>query len=122
VGKIGSGLLVVAFVAFTAIGIFNSSFSPTHYIVAVSFFVAFPLALLFLVHSFWLLGERTLSLFTLASALTAGLPWALQFTFHCVHGIAIPEIASGIVLAIWVITLSYSMQKNSSTKREIRKP
>jgi hypothetical membrane protein len=118
VGKFGSGLLVVAFVAFTAIGIFNSSFSPTHYIVAVSFFVTFPLALLFLVRSFWLLGKRKLGLFTFVSTLVATLPWVLQFTFHYVQGIAIPEFISGIVMAIWVMTLSHSMQKNTSNKLE----
>jgi hypothetical membrane protein len=112
VGKIGSVLLVGSFIAFTLIGIFNSSFSPTHYIVAVTFFVAFPLALMFLVRSFWLLDERKLGLFTLATAFIAALPWVLQFTFHYVQGIAIPEFASGIVLAIWVMTLSYYMQKN----------
>jgi hypothetical membrane protein len=114
VGKVGTATFILACISLMAIGVFNESFSPTHYIVSVMLFVFLPISLLIFVGAFWLEGKRRLSGFTLALALIAAAVWALQFTVHYVPNVAIPETVSGLAGAIWVLFLSYLMLKQGS--------
>jgi hypothetical membrane protein len=114
VGKVGVAIFVLACVMLIAIGIFNENFSPTHYLVSVGLFVSLPISLLILVGAFWVRGKHNLSLFTLGLALFAAAVWVLEFTVHYVPGVAVPEFASGLAGAVWVVTLSYLMLKQSS--------
>jgi hypothetical membrane protein len=114
VGKVGAAVFILACIALIAIGIFNESFSPTHYTVSVAFFVFLPVSLLILVGAFWLNGQHKLSIFTLAVALAAATPWVLQFTVPYVSRVAIPETISGLAGVAWAMVLGYLMLKEAS--------
>ena len=111
VGKVAVCLFLVACAALVGIGVFNETFSPTHYIVSVMLFVFMPVALLVFVGSLWLEGKRNLGLLTLALGLIAAAPWVLEFTVHYVSGVAIPEFVSGLAGAVWTMALGYLMLK-----------
>ncbi len=113
-GKIGVAFLFLSTAALVAIGVFNENFSPTHVIVSVIFFVFLPVSLLIFVWTFWSSGNHRLSIFTLALALTAAAPWVLQFTFHYVSNVAIPEFVSGLAGSAWTIAVDYLMIKKPS--------
>jgi hypothetical membrane protein len=110
-GKVGVCLFLVACLALVGIGVFNETFSPTHYIVSVMLFVFMPVALLVFVGALWLEGKRNLSLLTLVLGLVATTPWVLEFTVHYVSGVGIPEFVSGLAGAVWTIALGYLMLK-----------
>ena len=109
VGKVGTACFFLAWIALIAIGVFNESFRPTHYIVSVMLFVFLPISLLVFMLTFWLEGKRKLSAFTLALALVAAAVWVLQFTVHYASNVAIPEFISGLAGAAWVWVLSFLM-------------
>ena len=52
IGKIGAGVFAAATIALICIGIFNESFSPTHYLVSIAFFVFLPISLLIITGAF----------------------------------------------------------------------
>ncbi len=116
-GKVGTAIFVLACIALVAIGVFNESFSPTHYIVSVAFFVFLPISMLILVGAFWRDGKHKLSIFTLAVGLAAATPWILQFAINYVSKVAIPEFASGLAGSAWVIVLGYTMLKEAGDKQ-----
>jgi hypothetical membrane protein len=109
VGKVGATVFVLACIMLMAIGFFNENFKPTHYIVSVGFFVLMPISLFILTADFWLQGRRKLGIFTLAIALLAASVWVLEFVFHYVSGVAIPEFVSSLAGAVWVSVMSYLM-------------
>ena len=109
VGKISSAFFAVATIALIAIGIFNESFSPTHYLVSVAFFVLAPISLFILSCSFWLSHHRGIAVFTVAVGLVAALPWLLLFAFNYVPNVAIPESGSGIAVSVWAIVVGRKM-------------
>jgi hypothetical membrane protein len=110
-GKVGVCLFLVACMALVGIGVFNETFSPTHYIVSVMLFVFMPVALLVFVGALWLEGKRNLGLLTLALGLIAAAPWVLEFTVPYVSGVAVPEFVSGLAGAVWTMALAYLMLK-----------
>lgn len=112
--RVGASLFILTCVALISIGVFNESFSPTHYCVSVAFFVLLPISLFVLVAAFWRAGQRRMSMFTLALAFIAATPWVLQFTVHYVSNVAIPEFISGLAGVAWTIVLSYKMLKEAS--------
>ena len=111
VGKAGSGFFAAATVALMAIGVFNESFSPTHYIVSVAFFTLAPIALFALAGAFALSKQRKMAAFTVIVAILAALPWLVLFAFNYVPNVAIPEAFSGLALSAWTIVLSKKMFK-----------
>lgn len=112
VGKIGSAVFAAATVALIAIGVFNESFSPTHYLVSVAFFMLVPLSLFVLPGAFWLWHQRKMAVFTVAVGLVAALPWLLLFVFNYVPNVAIPESVSGIAVSAWAIVVGKKMLKH----------
>ena len=116
VGKVGAAVFVLACIMLIAIGVFNESYKPTHYIVSVGFFVLMPVSLMILVAGFWMQGRRKLGAFTLALGVLATSVWVLEFAFHYVSGVAIPEFASGLAGAFWVLVMSYLMIEESSKR------
>jgi hypothetical membrane protein len=110
-GKVGVCLFLVACVALVGIGVFNETFSPTHYIVSVLLFVFMPVALLVFVGAMWQQRKRNLGSFTLALSLIAAAPWVLEFTVPYVSGVAVPEFVSGLTGAVWTMALGYLMLK-----------
>lgn len=111
VGKVGSGFFAAATVALMAIGVFNESFSPTHYLVSVVFFTLAPIALFILTGAFGLNRQRKMAAFTIAVAILAALPWLMLFAFNYVPNVAIPEAASGLALSVWTIVLGKKFLK-----------
>jgi hypothetical membrane protein len=109
VGKIGSSVFAAASVALIAIGVFNESFSGTHYIVSVLFFVFAPIALFILTCAFWLIRQRGMAVFSVAVGVAAAVPWILEFTIYYVPEVAIPETVSGLAVSVWAIVLAKKM-------------
>ena len=120
IGKIGTLSFVAACINLMGIGIFNENYDPTHYILSVTFFTLFPIAMLILVGAFWIEGKRKLSIFTLALALASATVWGLQLTIQYVSNVAIPEFVSGLFGAAWVMAVSYLMLKESSKTTALR--
>ncbi len=110
-GKIGVAVFAAACVALVCIGIFNESFSPTHFLVSVAFFLLLPISMWILAGGFWIIGLRRMSVFTLAIAFAAVAPWVLQSVIHYVSGVAIPEFGSSLAAAVWAEVLSLKMLK-----------
>ncbi len=108
-GKLGSAVFAVASVALVCIGVFNESYSPTHYLVSVAFFTLAPIALFILTCTFCINRQRGIGAFTFAIGAIAALPWILEFTVSYVPGVAIPETLSGLAVSTWVIVLSAKM-------------
>jgi hypothetical membrane protein len=114
VGKLGSAVFTAASVALVAIGIFNESYSSTHYLVSVAFFTLAPIALFILTCAFYINRQSGLAASTSAIAAAAALPWILEFTVSYAPGVAIPETLSGLAISAWVITLSAKMLRTHS--------
>jgi hypothetical membrane protein len=98
-----------------AIGVFNMDFWPVHFIVAVSFFVTLPVALLILTAALYLHRAVNLVVFTLCSSVVAAIPWVLYLIMPYVPNVAIPEIISSLVGSIWIVTISYKIFKIAKT-------
>jgi hypothetical membrane protein len=111
IGKIGTAVFAGATIALICIGIFNESFSPTHYLVSVIFFVLLPISFFVMTAAFATKRQARMAVFTILTGMVAAIPWFLYFTLHYVSGVAIPEFISGIAGAIWVITLGYKILK-----------
>ncbi len=116
IGKAGAAVFALACVALVCIGIFNENYRPTHYIVSVMLFVLLPISQFILSAAFWLNRQKGLSVFTLALAFAAAIPWILEFTVHYVSGVAIPEFVSGLAGAAWTIVLGIKMLKEARKK------
>lgn len=111
VGKIGSGFFAGASLSLMAIGFFNESFRPTHYIVSVAFFALAPISLFILTGALLINKQAKLAGFTVLVAFAAAIPWILQLTLNYVPNVAIPEALSGIVLSVWAIVMSRILLK-----------
>jgi hypothetical membrane protein len=111
VGKIGSVVFAGATLALIAIGVFNESYSPTHYLVSVTFFMLAPISLFILTSAFWTCSQRRMSVFTVTIGFIAALPWLLLFAFNYVPNVAIPESVSGIAVSAWAIVVGKKMLK-----------
>ena len=114
-GKIGSAFFAMANLSLTAIGFFNESFSPTHYLVSVAFFALVPISLFILTLAFWLNHQRSMAGFTVLIGVLAALPWLLWFTFNYVSNVAIPESLSGVAVSVWVVILAQKNVRLQST-------
>lgn len=84
VGKIGAAMFGAATIALICIGIFNESFSPTHYLVSVTFFVLLPISLFIITAAFGLEHQAKMAVFTIMIGIAAATPWILYFTLHYV--------------------------------------
>jgi len=113
VGKIGAALFAATSLSLMAIGIFNESFSPTHYIVSVAFFTLAPLSLFAITCVLWLNHKNAKAAFTVIMGIAAALPWLLLFAFNYAPNVAIPEITSGLAVSGWAIMLGYKMLKET---------
>jgi hypothetical membrane protein len=112
-GKIGVAVFAAGTLALIAIGVFNESYSPTHYIVSVAFFALMPIAMFTLTTSFLLTHQTKLAFFTVLAGFAAALPWVLQFTVNYVPNVAVPEFISGLIISAWTVILSYQILKEA---------
>ena len=115
VGKIGAAVFATATLALIAIGVFNESFSDTHYAVSVAFFMLTPISLFIITCAFWLSHQGRMALFTVLVGVAAALPWLLLFAFNYVPNVAIPEFVSGLAVSVWAIVVGKKMLKPKST-------
>ncbi len=113
IGKVGASVFAAATIALIAIGVFNESFSGTHFIVSVSFFVLSPISLFIITCAFAFSHQKRMAAFTVGIGLVAALPWILQFAFNYVTGVAIPETISALAVSAWTIALSCKMMKQA---------
>ncbi len=113
IGKIGAIAFAVAGLSLMAIGFFNESFKPTHYIVSVTFFIVLPIALWIITAALYLKRQVKLAVFTLLFSFVAAIPWILFFSIHYVPNVAIPEAISAFAGCIWAIVISYKMYKTA---------
>ncbi|MGA2682565.1 MAG: DUF998 domain-containing protein [Candidatus Bathyarchaeia archaeon] len=113
VGKVGALTFAAATVALIGIGVFNESFSGTHYAFSVAFFVLAPISLFIIACAFVLENQVRLSVFTVLTGIIAALPWILFFAINYVEGVAIPETVSGLAVSVWAITLGYRIMKHA---------
>jgi len=111
VGKIGVALFGAATIALIAIGIFNESYSGTHFAVSVAFFVLMPISMFMVTCAFLISRQGPMAIFTLLIGIASALPWVSLFAFHYVQGVAIPEFISGVAISAWTIMLSYKILK-----------
>jgi len=114
IGKIGSGIFILASLSLEGIAIFNEDMRPFHYIFSVAFFVLMPNALLAIAGYYLKTRQKRMAAFTLLMAVIAAMPWVLQFTVPYVSGVAIPEAISAAAGSVWVLVLSYKMLKEAS--------
>ena len=113
VGKIGAIFFAGTSVALIGIGVFNESYSGTHFAVSVAFFVLAPISMFVIACAFLLLHQTRMSILTVLIGIAAALPWILLFAFNYVPNVAIPEFLSGLALSIWTIALSIKMIKQT---------
>lgn len=110
-GRFGAFVLMLDSVALAAIGIFPENVKPMHLYASVSFFALFPISLLFVTASCLRSSEARMGFFTLSIALSATVVWIAQFLLRYVHGVAIPEVLSALAASLWVIVLSFKMER-----------
>ena len=115
VGQASAVVFGLACLALISIGVFNESFSPTHYLVSVAFFVLLPISLFIVTAAFVVAYKIKMAVFTVAIALAAALPWILYFTLNYAPNVAIPEFASGFAGAVWTVVLGYRMIKEAKS-------
>jgi hypothetical membrane protein len=113
VGKFGALVYAAAAVALIAVGVFNESFSGTHYAVSVAFFVLMPISMFIMTCAFLLVHQGRMAIFTVLVGFAVALPWVVLFVFRYVPNVAVPEFASGLSVSAWSITLCYIMIKQS---------
>jgi hypothetical membrane protein len=118
VGKIGAVVFAVATIWLMAIGIFNESFIPLHFIVSVLFFVTLPVALWILSAALYLKHEIKLAIFIFTASFIAALPWILYIILYYVPNVAILETLSALTGLIWVITICYQIIKDAKTSEK----
>ena len=113
VGKLGACVFAAGSLALIAIGVFNENYSPTHYLVSVSFFLLMPIALFIITCTFLLKHQAKMAVFTILIGFAASLPWIAQFAFSYVPNVAIPELISGLAVSAWTIVLGIKMLKEA---------
>jgi hypothetical membrane protein len=107
ISKIGVVIYAAATVALVAIGVFNESYTGTHFAVSVAFFMLMPMALFIITCGYYLSQKRRMAIFTGLTGIAAALPWVLLFAFGYVPNVAIPEFISGLAVSVWNIAISY---------------
>jgi len=106
-GKIGASILVLDALALTAIGVFPENVKPAHLYASVTFFVLFPISLLFIGVAFLQISQKSFGLFTFSAATVAALVWAIPHG----GGIAIPETIAALSVSTWSIVLGFRLLK-----------
>ena len=112
----GVAFLMIASISLTLVGIFTIDFPIIHALVALSFFLLSPLALLLIGLNFKDNQTKNLSI-TLGSLSLAAillLPIAL-IVLPIQAGFAIPEIIHSIILGIWTIIIATKMLRSKKT-------
>jgi hypothetical membrane protein len=112
VGKIGAAVFAAATIALIAIGVFNESYSGTHYAVSVAFFTLMPISMFIITCAFLLAHQRRMALFAVSTGIAAAMPWILLFEFNYVPNVAIPEFVSGLIVSSWTVILGISLLKS----------
>jgi len=115
-GRIGALVLVLDAFALTAIGFFPENVKPTHFYASVTFFVFFPISMLFLGAAFLRTSNTKLGFFTLIVAVVAAVVWIIPFG----KGVAIPETVSGLSASMWAIVSGFKMLQLRCDRKSVQ--
>lgn len=113
VGKAGALTFAAATVALICIGIFNESFSGTHFAFSVAFFVLTPISLFIITCAFALSHQKRSAFSTLAVGIIAAMPWIILAAFRYAPNVAIPETISALAVSAWAIAVGYRILKQT---------
>ncbi len=117
---IGVALLVIASISLSLVGIFTIEYSLLHSLVALSYFLLPPIALLLISSTDKDNQTKKISFIMGFLALVAILLLPLPFFVLSIQvGFAVPEIIHSLILATWTISISFKMltsNKNSQKK------
>jgi hypothetical membrane protein len=117
-GRVGTSILALDSLALIAVGIFPEKARPMHLYASVTFFVLFPLSMLFLAASFLLASNVSNGLFTLSTAIFNAAVWLTQFSFRYAPGEAIPETLSALSASLWAVVIGFEMTRGGSCSGE----
>jgi hypothetical membrane protein len=84
---------------------------------SVAFFVLFPISMFAIAAAFMHKRKMKMGLFTLAVAIIGTVPWIIQFAFHYVPNVAIPEAISALSAAAWAMVQGFNMQSKAARQR-----
>ena len=108
--NIGSLTLVLGGASLGLVGVFTVDTPVIHWLVAMGYFVLFPVALIILGYSLRNL-DRKYGVFTILSGVLAfgGIFGLMGFY----RGLAIPEIVEAVILALWTASMGYKLMTKS---------
>jgi hypothetical membrane protein len=112
-GRSGAAMFLFCAAALTAIGVFSENMEPMHIYASVAFFGLFPISMIALTASYFLMGKPRKALFSLAVALFAAIVWVLEFLFNYVPGVAIPETLSALAASLWAVVVGISLIRST---------
>ena len=104
-GKVGASMFVAATATLVGIGVFNESFSGTHFALSATFFVLAPVSLFIITYDFAISRRKQAAVLTLSTGVVAALPWVVLFVFRFVPNVAIPETISALAVSAWTIAV-----------------
>ncbi len=110
--KIGSLILVLGGTSLGLVGVFTEDTPVIHSLVAMGYFVLFPVALIILGYSLRNI-DRKYGVFTILSGVLAfgGIFGLMGFY----RGLAIPEIVEAVILALWTASMGYKLMTKPPT-------
>lgn len=108
--NIGSIILVLGGSSLGLVGVFTEDSPVIHSLVAMGYFLLFPVALILLGYSLRI-NDRNFGLFTILSGVLAfGGIFGLAGFYR---GLAIPEIVEAVILALWTASMGYKLMTKS---------
>jgi hypothetical membrane protein len=104
-GKIGASMFAAATAALVGIGVFNESFSGTHFAFSAAFFVSAPVSLFIITCAFAISRQEKAAVLTFLTGVVAALPWVVLSAYRYVPNVAIPETISALAVSAWTIAV-----------------
>lgn len=110
--SIGSRILVLGGSCLGLVGVFTEESLVIHGLVAIGYFLLYPVALILLGYSLRK-NDRNYGVFTILSGVLAfGGIFGLAGFYR---GLAIPEIVEAVILALWVVSMGLKLMTKAST-------
>lgn len=110
--NIGSMILVLGGSSLGLVGVFTEESPVIHGLVAMGYFLLFPVALILLGYSLRKI-DTNYGVFTILSGVLAfgGIFGLMGFY----QGLAIPEIVEAVILALWTVSMGYKLMTKPPT-------
>lgn len=111
-GKISASIFILVALSLAAIGVFPENARPYHMVASASFFILFPISMLFAAHHFW--GQRkAMAAFTLALVVATISGGILNEMGVFGPGCAIAEMIGAVCVGTWAFILGIKMLRPS---------